>query len=132
LVLSEREIDQLQNIVGTLEKTSYYHVTTFSDSDIQLLSKLTKYPDKYIFPAMDIIRMLVLHPDGAKHINRRNDIIKLALDLARRSDVQANQILSLRFIANALKWEYLENVILSKLDEVSMLVHILSNAIILL
>ncbi|KAE8702211.1 4-hydroxy-3-methylbut-2-enyl diphosphate reductase [Hibiscus syriacus] len=55
--------------------TSHYHSSTFADVDIALLLKLLKsWPLAMIFPVIDILRMIVLHPDGAAVLLRHVEI----------------------------------------------------------
>ncbi|KAJ6692634.1 PHOSPHOLIPASE A2-ACTIVATING PROTEIN [Salix purpurea] len=80
LSLSELEISRLGAVIKILKDTSHYHTSRFADADIALLLKLLKsWPLAMIFPVIDILRMLVLHPDGAtvllKHVEDENDIL---------------------------------------------------------
>ena len=51
----------------TLQATSRYHVSTFAAADYALLGKLCSWPTGQLFPCLDLLRMLLLHPDAAKH-----------------------------------------------------------------
>ncbi|XP_074299105.1 uncharacterized protein LOC141630133 [Silene latifolia] len=62
------------SVVKILKDTSHYHSSSFADVDVVLLFKLlNSWPLSMIFPVIDILRMIILHPDGAakllKHIN---------------------------------------------------------------
>ncbi|KAF9684329.1 hypothetical protein SADUNF_Sadunf04G0107000 [Salix dunnii] len=80
LSLSELEISRLSAVIKILKDTSHYHTSKFADADIALLLKLLKsWPLAMIFPVIDILRMLVLHPDGVtvllKHVVDENDTL---------------------------------------------------------
>lgn len=96
LALTELDVPRLGAIVKILKDTSHYHSSTFAEADMALLLKLLRsWPIAMIFPGesfwnfalllfhffehekncqylycgnavIDIIRMIVLHPDGAK------------------------------------------------------------------
>ncbi|GMP38055.1 hypothetical protein CsSME_00009465 [Camellia sinensis var. sinensis] len=79
LSLTELEVSRLDAIVKILKDTSHYHSSRFSDVDIILLLKLLKsWPLAMMFPVIDILRMIILHPDGAtrllKHVDDKNGI----------------------------------------------------------
>ncbi|KAI8532939.1 hypothetical protein RHMOL_Rhmol11G0257200 [Rhododendron molle] len=75
LSLTELEVSRLGAIINILKDTSHYHSSIFSDIDIALLLKLVKsWPIAMIFPVIDLLRMIILHPDGAtrllKHVDK--------------------------------------------------------------
>ncbi|XP_052733763.1 uncharacterized protein LOC108347292 isoform X2 [Vigna angularis] len=71
LSLTELNVSRLGAIVKILKDTSHYHSSKFADSDIDLLLNLLRsWPIAMIFPVIDIIRMIVLHPDGAILLNK--------------------------------------------------------------
>ncbi|KAF7126945.1 hypothetical protein RHSIM_Rhsim11G0173300 [Rhododendron simsii] len=75
LSLTELEVSRLGAIINILKDTSHYHSSIFSDIDVALLLKLVKsWPIAMIFPVIDLLRMIILHPDGAtrllKHVDK--------------------------------------------------------------
>lgn len=56
-----------QAIVETLQATSRYHASSFAAADFALVGKLCSWPAPQLFPALDLLRMLLLHPDAARH-----------------------------------------------------------------
>ncbi|XAR59520.1 hypothetical protein NMG60_11015381 [Bertholletia excelsa] len=109
LSLSELEISRLSAIVKILKDTSHYHSSSFSDEDITLLLKLlTSWPLAMIFPAIDILRMIILHPDGAtrllKHVDDRNDVLmEMIKNVTKSPPVAANLLTSIRAVTNLFK-----------------------------
>ncbi|KAL8143565.1 hypothetical protein V2J09_016597 [Rumex salicifolius] len=107
--LGEVEILRLGAVVKILKDTSHYHVSTFADVDIDLLLKLLdSWQVSMLFPVIDLVRMIILHPDGAtkllKHINVGNDALlstvrKVTVDPANA----ANLLTSLRLVVNLFK-----------------------------
>ncbi|WVZ61723.1 hypothetical protein U9M48_011552 [Paspalum notatum var. saurae] len=66
LSLSETEMSRLPAIVKVLKDTSFYHTSKLADADMALLVKILKsWPPQMMFPVIDFLRMIVLHPDGA-------------------------------------------------------------------
>ncbi|CAM6084680.1 unnamed protein product [Calypogeia fissa] len=115
LALSEGELMRLQAILTTLKDTSHYHASTFAEVDFNILSKvLLAWPMQYIFPALDLLRMLLLHPQAAEHfakeINSGKDTI---IDAVRRAHtapvIAANQLTSCRVAVNSFQHSSLRN-----------------------
>ncbi|KAF9620280.1 hypothetical protein IFM89_011015 [Coptis chinensis] len=78
--LTEPEMSRLVAAVKILKDTSHYPISTFADVDIAVLLKLLiSWPDAMIFPVIDVLRMTILHPNGAsllfKHFKDGNDIV---------------------------------------------------------
>ncbi|KAJ1410416.1 WD40/YVTN repeat-like-containing domain superfamily [Sesbania bispinosa] len=109
LSLSELDVSNLGAIVKTLKDTSHYHSSKFADSDIALLLNLLRsWPIAMIFPVIDIVRMLVLHPDGAivlrKHFEAENDILmEVIKKVTINPTIPANLLTSIRAVTNLFK-----------------------------
>ncbi|KAA8545939.1 hypothetical protein F0562_020610 [Nyssa sinensis] len=109
LSLAEPEFSRLGAIVKILKDTSHYHCSRFSDDDVALLLKLLKsWPPAMIFPVIDILRMIVLHPDGAtillKHINDENDILmEMIKKVTTSTPLPANLLTGIRAVTNLFK-----------------------------
>ncbi|BAT89877.1 hypothetical protein VIGAN_06099500 [Vigna angularis var. angularis] len=109
LSLTELNVSRLGAIVKILKDTSHYHSSKFADSDIDLLLNLLRsWPIAMIFPVIDIIRMIVLHPDGAillnKHFEAENDIIVEVIKKVTVSPtIPANLLTSIRAVTNLFR-----------------------------
>ncbi|XP_014494200.1 phospholipase A-2-activating protein [Vigna radiata var. radiata] len=109
LSLTELNVSRLGTIVKILKDTSHYHSSKFADSDIDLLLNLLRsWPVAMIFPVIDIIRMIVLHPDGAillhKHFEAENDIIVEVIKKVTVSPtIPANLLTSIRAVTNLFR-----------------------------
>ncbi|KAK2978346.1 hypothetical protein RJ640_016448 [Escallonia rubra] len=108
LSLTEVDISRLFAIAKILKDTSHYHSSKFSDVDIALLVKLLKlWPLEMIFPVIDLLRMIVLHPDGAtillNHVYERNDILMELIQKATASPLPANILTSIRAVTNLFR-----------------------------
>lgn len=109
LTLTDSETSRLVAIVKILKDTSFYHSSSFADVDIDLLLKLlNSWPLSMVFPVIDILRMIVLHPDGAtklvRRINGGNDALLEMIKKATSSPViPANALTSLRTVTNLFK-----------------------------
>ncbi|KAF0908304.1 hypothetical protein E2562_024718 [Oryza meyeriana var. granulata] len=80
LSLSETDLSRLAAVAKVLKETSFYHTSKLADADMALLLKMLKsWPTQMMFPAIDFLRMFVLHPDGAtlllKTIESGNDVL---------------------------------------------------------
>uniref|UniRef100_A0A0D3BC23 Phospholipase A-2-activating protein n=1 Tax=Brassica oleracea var. oleracea TaxID=109376 RepID=A0A0D3BC23_BRAOL len=107
--MTEAEVSRVGAIVKILKDTSHYHATNFSDMDIALLLKVIQaWPPAMMFPATDLVRMLVLHPHGAtlliKHVENNNDLL---LDVIKKvtedSALPANLLTTVRVLVNLFK-----------------------------
>ncbi|XP_057964226.1 uncharacterized protein LOC131155245 isoform X2 [Malania oleifera] len=107
--LTDLEISRLGAVISILKDTSHYHSSRFADIDIAFLLKLLKsWPLAMIFPAIDLMRMIVLHPDGAnillKLVDVENDIHMEIIQKATASPaLPANLLTSIRLVANLFK-----------------------------
>ncbi|GMP38054.1 hypothetical protein CsSME_00009465 [Camellia sinensis var. sinensis] len=106
LSLTELEVSRLDAIVKILKDTSHYHSSRFSDVDIILLLKLLKsWPLAMMFPVIDILRMIILHPDGAtrllKHVDDKNDVLmEMVKNVTTSPALPANLLTSTRAVTN--------------------------------
>ncbi|CAN6819950.1 phospholipase A-2-activating protein-like [Brassica napus] len=107
--MTESEVARVGAIVKILKDTSHYHATNFTDMDIALLLNVIQaWPAAMMFPATDLVRMLVLHPHGAsllfKHVENNNDLL---LDVIKKvtedSALPANLLTTVRVLVNLFK-----------------------------
>ncbi|KAL5855766.1 hypothetical protein ACOSQ4_005568 [Xanthoceras sorbifolium] len=109
LSLTELEISRLAAVVKILKDTSHYHSSSFADVDISLLLKLLKtWPLAMIFPVIDVLRMIILHPDGArlllKHVENENDVLmEMIKKVTANPAISANLLTSIRAVSNLFK-----------------------------
>lgn len=107
LSLSEDETSRLGAVAKVLKDTSHYHTSRFSDDDLRLLLKLlNSWPVSMMFPVIDILRMVVLHPDGSavlKRVNDENDIFTELIRKVTSSPLAPNLLTSIRVVVNLFK-----------------------------
>ncbi|KAL6494769.1 hypothetical protein OROGR_031569 [Orobanche gracilis] len=112
LSLNEGDLARLSAIVNILKDTSHYHNSTFSDVDIALLLKLLcAWPVAMLFPVVDVVRMVVLHPDGTvkllQHVKAENDLKYIIVELIRKvmasPPLPANLLTTLRAVINLFR-----------------------------
>ncbi|TYJ40576.1 hypothetical protein E1A91_A04G150000v1 [Gossypium mustelinum] len=108
LSLTEPEISRLGAIVKILKDTSHYHTSRFADVDIALLLKLLKsWPVAVIFPVIDMLRMTVLHPDGAtvlfRHVEVNDAVMEMIMKATTDPALPANLLTSIRAVTNFFK-----------------------------
>ncbi|XP_052882523.1 uncharacterized protein LOC108460444 isoform X2 [Gossypium arboreum] len=108
LSLTEPEISRLGAIVKILKDTSHYHTSRFADVDIALLLKLLKsWPVAMIFPVIDMLRMTVLHPDGAtvlfRHVEVNDAVMEMIMKATTDPALPANLLTSIRAVTNFFK-----------------------------
>ncbi|GAY51924.1 hypothetical protein CUMW_138030 [Citrus unshiu] len=109
LSMSELETSRVAAVVKILKDTSHYHCSSFADADISLLLKLLKaWPPAMIFPVIDILRMTILHPDGAslllKHVENQNDVLMEMIEkVSSNPTLPANLLTGIRAVTNLFK-----------------------------
>lgn len=109
LSMTELEISRVAAVVKILKDTSHYHCSSFADVDISLLLKLLKtWPPAMIFPVIDILRMTILHPDGAslllKHVENQNDVLMEMIEkVSSNPPLPANLLTGIRAVTNLFK-----------------------------
>eukprot|EP00592_Proboscia_alata_P003778 CAMPEP_0194365742 /NCGR_PEP_ID=MMETSP0174-20130528/13772_1 /TAXON_ID=216777 /ORGANISM="Proboscia alata, Strain PI-D3" /LENGTH=868 /DNA_ID=CAMNT_0039140575 /DNA_START=60 /DNA_END=2666 /DNA_ORIENTATION=- len=115
--LSPDNLSTLELLASTIVATNRYHSTTISDQELDLIVHLLKtWPTEYIFPLLDLARLVVLHPNASAGANRRKyvweKIVPLALakcSLVSNGTVEgktsniAIPMLSMRFFVNCFK-----------------------------
>ncbi|CAN6459831.1 unnamed protein product [Victoria cruziana] len=111
LSIKEMELARLNAIMTVLKDTSHYHSSTFADMDIRLLEKLLdSWPITMLFPVIDIMRMFVLHPDGARLLHKYSEghdvLIKMVQKATQDLPLTANLLTGARAVVNLFKHSY--------------------------
>jgi len=105
-------IDLLNSLSNTLATTNRYHSSTVSNAELNTLSKMiTAWGASHSFPALDLARMTVLHPDAAREDRRGywEEVLNGALDtcLGLGSEGMGKEVavpmLTMRLLANSYK-----------------------------
>ncbi len=62
-VMSMVDESELNSLLAALKDTSKYHLNKLSEQHYEVLqTKLLKWPSEYMFPVVDIVRMVLMHP----------------------------------------------------------------------
>lgn len=86
-----------------------YLLNEISGADqYQLIAKLLSWPTEYLLPVLDLLRLLLLHPNSAEVFatpnnmpGKRVDVLQVLLDLlASKPQHTTNCMLALRALAN--------------------------------
>jgi len=97
----------LENIRATLANTSRYHSSKFSDAQGRVLAALLRWPAAQVFPALDITRAALAHPDGGRSLSvafgsAAAAIAHVAGVLKANADAMPVVVTSLKALSNAL------------------------------
>ncbi|KAL7468420.1 hypothetical protein ACHAXS_008651 [Conticribra weissflogii] len=104
--------DLLDSLCNTLATTNRYHSSTISNTELSTLSKMiSMWGASHSFPALDLARMTVLHPDAAREDRRGywEGVLNGALDtcLGLGNEGMAKEVavpmLTMRLVANSFK-----------------------------
>jgi phospholipase A-2-activating protein len=107
------DVTLLASLMATLLATNRYHASTVSTPELQAVSDLLEqFSASRAFPALDLARLAVLHPDAAssQRCMYWNLVLRRAVALCRTTDpldggpaAVAVPMLSLRLFGNAFK-----------------------------
>jgi phospholipase A-2-activating protein len=64
--LTEAELRALDEILDLLKNKAFYHSSKFSKFGFLLIKKLINLPTEKVFPALDIYRMFLIHPQSSE------------------------------------------------------------------
>lgn len=112
-ILSSDDINMLEKLCTTLSVTSRYHASSISSAELKVIHNMVAgWSSSHAFPALDLARLAVLHPDASK-LSRNvfwTGIIKVTLEKcdALKEDGVTNPsvaipMLSLRLFANCFR-----------------------------
>mmetsp|Transcript_33089 Transcript_33089/g.37035 ORF Transcript_33089/g.37035 Transcript_33089/m.37035 type:complete len:826 (-) Transcript_33089:366-2843(-) len=110
--LPDSQLATLSNLMNTLGATNRYHSSKIELNELQIISHmLESFPHNEAFPALDLARLTVAHPDGAGSSNVAywNKMICKAISMcAGTNDLEgpaaiAIPMLSLRLFVNAFR-----------------------------
>jgi phospholipase A-2-activating protein len=110
--LSQEQLVNLSSLMETLGATSRYHASTISPAELALISDmLDTFSPAEVFPALDLARLTVTHPDAAASKNEAcwTKILAQAVGLTGKTNglegpaALAIPMLSLRLFANSFK-----------------------------
>eukprot|EP00123_Amoebidium_parasiticum_P011281 comp20625_c0_seq1/m.26668 comp20625_c0_seq1/g.26668 ORF comp20625_c0_seq1/g.26668 comp20625_c0_seq1/m.26668 type:complete len:810 (-) comp20625_c0_seq1:123-2552(-) len=95
---------------------------SFKDSHLTTLSKLLAWPSDRLFPALDVLRLVVLQRDGARALaafEPQLNLISKLLDITNnKSNPAADLFLSTRFFANAFVHAETRNVVTKRANDI--------------
>lgn len=63
--LSDKQLGHLQSLIQTLGATSRYHATAIPKEELAVIADMLKWPCVEAFPALDLARLTVLHPNAS-------------------------------------------------------------------
>ena len=109
-ILNETEVVELQEMCSILEKTNFYHSSTLTVNQRKVVIKMVlHWPEEVVFPALDLMRIMVLHPTGSTMLMTdtatTSILVQRILQIGTSecpSIPNATRMLSLRVIVNCL------------------------------
>lgn len=117
----------------TVQDTAYYHSSTFHPNELRVLTRiLDQWPAELVFPALDLLRLVVVHPQGPEVLGEAaldslaGRILSLGLQSATAASEQvpiATRMLSLRVLANMFLHGKARAAVLGRKSEVRAVVH---------
>eukprot|EP01114_Cavostelium_apophysatum_P013519 TRINITY_DN3293_c0_g1_i1.p1 TRINITY_DN3293_c0_g1~~TRINITY_DN3293_c0_g1_i1.p1 ORF type:complete len:498 (-),score=129.11 TRINITY_DN3293_c0_g1_i1:46-1539(-) len=102
--LSDQEIKNLRSLVSTIEAANKYHATSFTKEEFAVMEKVIWWPATERFPALDLLRLQVMHPEAAKHYSTVGLFDRLIDGLNDQGLPFSVHMMILRFAANSFRW----------------------------
>lgn len=65
--LSDAQSESVQSLILTLGATNRYHASKITRDELVVLQFMLNWPSAEAFPALDLCRLTVLHPDASTH-----------------------------------------------------------------
>jgi len=121
--LSSSDLESIKSLIDILQNKSFYHASTVTHKMVELLEKiLVKWPEDQIFPALDILRLILTHPEGNKLLCQYGTFAELPSVFHKMSQLLlgqfSSQMLVLKFFTNALAYQDSREYVNLVLDEV--------------
>lgn len=63
--LNDKQLGHVQSLIQTLGATNRYHATKIQWEELAVIMDMLKWPSAEAFPALDLARLTVLHPDAS-------------------------------------------------------------------
>lgn len=122
LALNDEELTNFRATMSILKDESHYHSSSLTDNNLTQLKKLLlSWPASLLFPAFDILRIALLHPQGAnlfaQYAENGRDILKECLQRASEPP-DANQLMGIRAAVNCFRHSVLRKWVLSNRTEI--------------
>ncbi|PRP80399.1 phospholipase A-2-activating protein [Planoprotostelium fungivorum] len=115
--LSESEKKILKEISTVLKNTSQYHVSKITRTQVNVFSKMLLWQPEDRFPALDLLRLLILHPDASQLFAEQGHLDLLSLLHQKELPWQSHTMV-LRFVCNSFKFTSLRQSVTSQLDSI--------------
>ena len=129
-LLSAEDTTALNAVVAILEQTSRFHATLIPRMGVHVLFKLiANLSSKDVFPAIDVLRVLIVHSDGAKAIAEIGGtsvvpgaLFRIIRETSTSLDSRASTLLAARTLFNAFRNEAGRNLLTVNAEAVTALV----------
>ncbi|GLD96122.1 hypothetical protein PINS_up004799 [Pythium insidiosum] len=123
--LNESELDALERTAKTVQETAFYHSSSFSATETGVLrAAVARWPATHVFPLLDLLRLVVVHPQGPTALGASSTLeglvtrcLSLAADASTTDVPMATRMLALRVVANMFFQEAARRSIVAKKDE---------------
>ena len=114
-VLSQPEIEVLENFVVLLKSTSHYHVSKCSNEHLQVLSKALTWSPEKVWPVIDLFRCALLHEDTNTKVGQNDVGVQSIIEALKLDNGQSVPLIfiSMRCFTNMLSKRSTRNMMRS-------------------
>ncbi|RLN14969.1 hypothetical protein BBO99_00006574 [Phytophthora kernoviae] len=128
-VLIDSQLIALDQIIHTVQDTAFYHSSTFAPAEIATLrSVLSRWPAKYVFPTLDMLRLVLVHPQGPSALGETGldslvtQVLSFGLQAGPKEGEDAipvaTRMLSLRVLSNMFLHDVSRKAVLAHKSDV--------------
>jgi len=106
VALTDKDLSVIEELTKKIQQKSRYHTLNYENFEYELLDKIIlSWPKDNLFPFLDLIRLMVLHPNGARRYTESNNLNTVLSNSFEGSD--ANVLLLYRTVCNCFMLESL-------------------------
>lgn len=123
--LSDAELNTLEQTIRTVQDTAFYHSSSFTLVEVEVLMKMViHWSAEKVFPALDLVRLVMVHPAGPKSFGtlRLDTLISRILSFQAVSSSEqiptTTRMLGLRVLVNMFLIDDARKAVMSRKSEV--------------
>jgi hypothetical protein len=120
--IEEKEQKNLTRLLKVVGEKQHYHTSELYKQEWDVLKKLLDWPNKNVFPVLDVFRMFLLHSQASEMFkvfdHGAEYLYKFLSMLSNKNELAANQLLCLKCISNMFKHPSSTFVLVSKYEMV--------------
>jgi hypothetical protein len=107
----------LKSLLDKISQSEYYHSSIFTDVELNLLYRISKWPQDLLIPFLDTLRMFLVHPASFTLFNKYIDMFSKLFEVLKNG-IETQKILVLRILNNMFNHDLNRQLMIKKRQEV--------------